>query len=140
MLKVRLLSHHARLPTRGSTDAAGYDLYTPEAFDLAPGTSHVVDLLIAVEIPRGWFGKIESRSGYGFVHGVEAFGGVIDSDYRGSVKVRLNHRGEQPLRVEVGSRVAQMVLMPYAAFSIVQVRAMEPTERGEAGFGSTGGM
>ena len=137
-MNVQLLSIHSRVPTRASAHAAGYDLYTPKAFSLLPGESEIIDLKIALEIAPGWFGKIESRSSLGFKHDVFAFGGVIDSDYRGSVNIKLFHLGQQPLHVAQGHRVAQLVLLPCGQVSVNQVEAVAPTARGQGGFGSTG--
>jgi len=143
---MQVSTHGGIPPKRATHGAAGYDLYTPEGFTIRPGESVVIDLKIKLRIPGGYYGKIESRSGLGFRHGIVAFGGVIDSDYRGTVMVKLFHLGQEPLTVDPGDRVAQMVLNPHASFLVIPVAAVEPrhpaavepTARGESGFGSTG--
>ena len=138
LTSMQVSTHGGIPPKRATHGAAGYDLYTPEGFTIQPGESVIIDLKIKLHIPGGYYGKIESRSGLGFRHGIIAFGGVIDSDYRGTVKIKLFHLGQEPLTVAPGDRVAQMVLNPHASFLVVPVAAVAPTARGEAGFGSTG--
>lgn len=135
---MQVSTHGGIRPKRATHGAAGYDLYTPEGFTIRPGESVIIDLKIKLRIPGGYYGKIESRSGLGFRHGLIAFGGVIDSDYRGTIMIKLFHLGQEPLTVDPGDRVAQMVLNPHASFLVIPVAAVEPTARGEAGFGSTG--
>lgn len=135
---MQVSTHGGIRPKRATHGAAGYDLYTPEGFTIQPGESVIIDLKIKLRIPEGYYGKIESRSGLGFRHGLIAFGGVIDSDYRGTIMIKLFHLGSEPLTVDPGDRVAQMVLNPHASFLVIPVAAVEQTARGEAGFGSTG--
>ena len=143
---MQVSTHGGIPPKRATHGSAGYDLYTPVGFTIQPGESVIIDLKIKLRIPGGYYGKIESRSGLGFRHGLMAFGGIIDSDYRGTIMIKLYHLGSEPLSVGPGDRVAQMVLNPHASFSVMQVAVVEPRHpaaveqkaRGEAGFGSTG--
>ena len=135
---MQVSTHGGIRPKRATHGSAGYDLHTPVGFTLQAGESIIVDLKIKLRIPGGYYGKIESRSGLGFRHGLVAFGGVIDSDYRGTIMIKLFHLGSEPLTVAQGDRVAQMVLNPHASFLVIPVAAVEPTARGESGFGSTG--
>ena len=93
---MQVSTHGGIPPKRATHGAAGYDLYTPVGFTIRPGESVVIDLKIKLRIPGGYYGKIESRSGLGFRHGIVAFGGVIDSDYRGTVMIKLFHLGQEP--------------------------------------------
>ena len=101
-----------------------------------------VDTGLAFEVPPGWMLKIHPRSGLKFKHGVEAFSGVIDSDFRGSVRILLesayNHEYTPPLRINPGDRVAQASLVPSPRVTFTVVEQLSLTERGDAGFGSTG--
>ena len=135
---MNISTHGGYLPTRATDGSAGYDLYSTETFTLHPGETKIIDLKICMEIPSGWYGKIESRSGLGFTHGIIAFGGVIDSDYRGSVQIKLFHLGSRPLGLKKGERLAQMVVQRHASFSVNPVEAVGQTARGQGGFGSTG--
>ncbi|OGN96956.1 MAG: hypothetical protein A2Z77_00470 [Chloroflexi bacterium RBG_13_51_36] len=133
-LRVKLLHPNAKLPTR-SFDSAGYDLYCLHSHHIKSWAT--IPLGIATEIPHGYFGKILDRSGLAANFGLTVLGGVIDNDYRGEWKVILLNPGP-PITVEKGSRVAQVVFMPYGDFSINQVSELSDTYRGSSGFGSTG--
>ena len=135
---MQVSTHGGILPKRATHGSAGYDLYTPVGFTIQPGESVIIDLKIKLQIPEGYYGKIESRSGFGFRHGLVAFGGIIDSDYRGTIKIKLFLLGQEPLTVDPGARVAQMVLNSHASFSVIPAEALEQTARGQGGFGSTG--
>lgn len=102
----------------------------------------LVNTGLAFDIPPGWMLKIHPRSGLKFKHGIEAFSGVIDSDFRGSVMVLLesddDHEDTPPLRINPGDRVAQASLVPSPRVTFTVVEQLSFSERGEAGFGSTG--
>ena len=106
------------------------------------GNPVTVDTGLAFEVPPGWMLKIHPRSGLKFKHGVEAFSGVIDSDFRGSVRILLesadDHEYTPPLRINPGDRVAQASLVPAPRVTFTVVEQMSLTERGAEGFGSTG--
>ena len=106
------------------------------------GNPVTVDTGLAFEVPPGWMLKIHPRSGLKFKHGVEAFSGVIDSDFRGSVRILLesadDHEYTPPLRINPGDRVAQASLVPAPRVTFTVVEQLSLTERGEGGFGSTG--
>ena len=129
-----------------SDGAAGFDL--PAAFaspyrDVEPGRSWVFKCGIYLEIPRGYVGLVFCRSGLPFRHQVISHTGVVDSDYRGEMAVCLFNLGHQAIRVTRGDRIAQMVVVPapQVTFQPVASQAeLSDTERGERGFGSTGGF
>lgn len=131
----------AQIPTRGSAEAAGLDLYAcrPQCVVIKPGETVKIGTGIAVAIPNGFFGAIFARSGMATKMGLRPANcvGVIDSDYRGEVIVALhNDSGES--RVINGDKIAQLVIMPYVMpDGIDVVDDLDETERGAGGFGST---
>jgi dUTP pyrophosphatase len=132
-----LLSPGARLPKRAHPSDAGADLFSYETCDIYPGEQKLVDTGVAVKIPRGFGGFIYNRSSQGkkgisIPHSV----GVIDSDYRGNLKVLLKNIGEDPYKIEVGDRIAQLVIQPVQLFDFKDI--WNDTTRGTGGFGSTG--
>lgn len=161
-LKVKKLTPDAILPTRGSSQAAGWDLYSNEGYVLEGGETHLFHTGIAIEIPSGYFGAIYARSGLAIKEGLRPANcvGIIDSDYRGEICVGL-HSDAQEIeisrgynifteesyytahsdslkQIEKGQRIAQLVIQKYENIELVEVDELDETERGEGGFGSTG--
>lgn len=139
----------AIVPTYSTEGAACFDLFAATVNDydrigdvVYRGHPVIVDTGLAFDVPPGWMLKIHPRSGLKFTHGVEAFSGVIDSDFRGSVRVLLESAGdhyESPsLRINPGDRVAQASLVPAPRVTFTVVEQLSLTERGAGGFGSTG--
>ena len=136
----------AIVPTYSTEGAACFDLYAATVYELGDvvyqGHPVVVDTGLAFDVPPGWMLKIHPRSGLKFNHGVEAFSGVIDSDFRGSVRVLLESADDRdeipPLRVKPGDRVAQASLVPAPRVTFTVVEQLSLTERGSGGLGSTG--
>lgn len=137
-LRVKLLSQHARAPTRGTTGSAGYDLYACEAGTLEPRAGPLcVDMGIAIEIPPGHYGRIAGRSSLA-TRGVMVLAGVIDSDYRGPITVVLaNVHASLPYSFRAGDRIAQLIIERISTPEVAVVSELSPTERGAGGFGST---
>ena len=100
--------------------------------------SATFDTGVHMEIPRGYFGKIESRSGLNVRNDVVSCGGVIDADYRGSIVVKLYNLGSRPYTVHKGDRIAQLIIQPCALSKLEIVQELDETERNLDGFGSTG--
>ena len=128
------------MPRRAHFDDAGIDLLTPEGFTLRPGESRVVDLKVGFEIQSGISGKLESKSGLNVNHGIVCPGGVVDSGFRGSVKVRVLNTGYTDYRFMRGDKVVQMVLIPVLLADLNEVDELTPSESGRdnSGYGSTG--
>ncbi|KAI9361651.1 mitochondrial deoxyuridine 5'-triphosphate nucleotidohydrolase, partial [Zopfochytrium polystomum] len=137
-LKVKLLSDRARLPTRGSAGAAGYDLYSAVTTTIPPHSRSVVATDISVAIPAGTYGRVAPRSGLAVKHFIDVGAGVVDSDYRGPLGVVLFNFGGVPFDVQQGDRIAQLILEKYLVADAVVVDELDDTERGDGGFGSTG--
>lgn len=138
-LSVELRHDKARLPARHSRGAAGYDLCSVESVIVPPGGFALIDTGVAVKVPPGTYGRVAPRSGMS-VRGTSVGAGVIDADYRGTIRVLLfNHSTSHELSICEGDRIAQLVLEEIrAAAEVVQVDALDATERGSGGFGSTG--
>ena len=138
MLKIEKLEIDAIVPTLGSEGAAGFDLYLSGRGNIViyPGKQATIPTGIALDIPKGKVGIIKPRSSLA-LHGIDVLGGVIDSDYRGEVKVILINHGTGPMLFEPGDRIAQLVILDhYNEFEVVE--SLGDTERGSGGFGSTG--
>ena len=139
---VKRLSSGAKLPTYGSLEAAGADLYAclEQPVIIEPGASAWISTGIALEIPRGCAGLIYARSGMACKKGLAPANkvGVIDSDYRGEVVVVLHNHGDRPQKVESGERIAQLVITPVLTPAYEEVKELSSSERGAGGFGSTG--
>lgn len=151
-MKIKL-DDGAILPTRGHKTDAGLDLYSREDRSIyAMGTEILMnhqylpylhggecfDTGVHIELPPGYYGKIESKSGLNVKHNIVSCGGVIDEGYTGSIVVKLYNLGHETYEVHKGDKIAQLVIMPYATPDLEVVDALEDTERGDNGFGSTG--
>lgn len=139
---IKRLDPRAKLPTYGSADAAGADLYalTDGPVEIAPGQTVLIHTGLALAIPQGYVGLVYARSGLATKQGLAPANkvGVIDADYRGELMVSLhNHSGETRI-VESGDRIAQLVIAPYLTAQFQESSDLDNTERGAGGFGSTG--
>lgn len=142
-IRIKKVKENAKLPTSGSAFAAGYDLYAcMEAQEtvLAPHTTVMVGTGVAAAVPEGYFGGIFARSGLAAKQSLRPANcvGVVDSDYRGELKVALHNDSDQERRIENGERIAQLVVIPYLSLEFEEVAELDETERGEGGFGHTG--
>lgn len=147
-LRFMKLNDAAITPTRGSVDAAGCDLYTYEEVSIREGETKLVHTGIAIEIPDGYFGAVYARSGLATKQGLRPANcvGVIDSDYRGEIMVALHRDAKGGMfgdmfadhSIPAGTRIAQLVIQPYASVEFEEVEALSETERNAGGFGSTG--
>lgn len=126
------------LPEYGSEGAAGADLRASEAVVIPAGGRAAVPTALRVQIPPGHAGLVWPRSGLAVRHGIDTLAGVIDSDYRGEVRVVLVNHGEQPFAIAAGDRVAQLLVQRVEHARFASVASVEGTERGQGGFGSTG--
>ena len=141
-IRVKLLREGARLPTYGSAEAAGADLYAclEGSVTIAPGATAFLPTGIALEVPGGCAGLIYARSGLACKRGLAPANkvGVVDSDYRGEIIVALHNHGNTPQTVENGERVAQFVITPVLTPAYEVVEELSDTARNQGGFGSTG--
>ena len=141
-VKVKKLHPNAKLPSYGSAEAAGADLYAclEETVTIAPGEIFWVPTGIALEVPKGCAGLVYARSSMGAKRGLAPANkvGVVDSDYRGEIRVVLLNHSKQPQILEPGERVAQFVITPVLQPQYEEVEELTDTTRGSGGFGSTG--
>ena len=139
-ISLRKLDKELPTPSRAHTGDAGLDLYARHPVRLEPGERTTVDTGVAVAIPSGHAGLVLARSGLasGYGIGVVNGPGLIDAGYRGEIRVVLVNLGAQRVDIARGDRVAQLVIVPVVVVGIEVVESLEETERGEAGFGSSG--
>lgn len=141
-VNIKKLNEKATIPTYGSVEAAGADLYAciDEALTIKPGETFLVKTGLAMEIPQGLVGLIYARSGLASKKGLAPANkvGVIDSDYRGEVMVALHNHSNVEATIEPNERIAQIVFAPYVAANFNVVDDLNDTVRGAGGFGSTG--
>ncbi|HSD30009.1 MAG TPA: dUTP diphosphatase [Vicinamibacteria bacterium] len=133
-----LVGEGGSLPEYSSTGAAGADLRASEAVEIAPGARTAVPTALRLQIPPGHVGLVWPRSGLAVRHGIDTLAGVIDSDYRGEVRVVLVNHGDEPFRIERGDRVAQLLVQRVERAAFAAVASIADTDRGEGGFGSSG--
>jgi len=130
------------LPEYKSAGASGADLLAAVTRDtlLAPGERKLIPTGLTLQLPRGYEAQIRPRSGLAAQHGVTVLNapGTIDADYRGELKVLLINLGKEPFTVKRGDRIAQIVFQPATRAAFIPQAAVEKTERGGGGFGSTG--
>ena len=141
-IHVKILRQGAKLPTYGSMEAAGADLYAclEASVTLQPGATAFIPTGIALEVPKGCTGLIYARSGLACKRGLAPANkvGVVDSDYRGEILVALHNHGAEAQTVENGERIAQFVITPVLTPAYVETEELTDTVRNAGGFGSTG--
>jgi len=137
-IKVQKQHPDAQLPVRGSEHAAGADIRCLEGFILEPGERKLVSTGLAIEIPHGYYGRVAPRSGLAVKHGIDTLAGVIDSDYRGELRILLINLGSAPVAFDPGDRIAQLIIETAAACDYEWTEDLSDTARGDGGFGSTG--
>lgn len=139
---IKLLNDKAIMPTYGSLDAAGADLYAniDETEALLPHETKFIKTGVAMAIPKGLVGLLFARSGLASKRGLAPANkvGVVDSDYRGEILVALHNQSDIEQSIEPGERIAQMAFIPYVKGNFEVVENLEETIRGDGGFGSTG--
>jgi dUTP pyrophosphatase len=137
---VKRLDPGLPLPTRARGGDAGVDLYAAEPVRLQPGARATVGTGVAVAIPAGFAGLVTPRSGLAQRHGLGVVNapGVVDSGYRGEIRVILVNHGAEPISLARGERIAQLLVVPVESQGLLEVEELPASERGEGGFGSTG--
>jgi dUTP pyrophosphatase len=139
-LKISRLDPAAKLPSYAHPGDSGLDLFAVEALELAPGRSGMVKTGIAIELPAGHEAQVRPRSGLALNHSITVLNspGTVDEGYRGELRVILINHGAQPFKVEIGAKIAQMVIAPVTTVEVVESGALTDSSRGTGGFGSTG--
>lgn len=141
-VRIQQVDAELPLPAYAREDDAGLDLYAAETLTLAPGARALVPTGIALAIPPGFAGLVLPRSGLALRHGVTILNtpGLIDAGYRGEVKALLINHGQEPVTLNRGDRIAQLVVQRVEHVTLAAVDALAPSVRGAGGFGSTGGV
>lgn len=141
-IKIKKIKPDAVIPTRGSSSAAGYDLYACIENDIVikPNENVKIGTGLAIAVPDGYFGAIFARSGLAAKQNLRPANcvGVADSDYRGEYIVALHNDSNESRIIKRGERIAQLVVMPFLPVEFLEVDELDETARGEGGFGSTG--
>lgn len=136
-LRVKRINNQARLPCYHHKGDAGLDLFSNIDLVLGPGEVKPIPTGIKVAIPEGYVGLVWDKSGIS-LKGVHRLAGVIDSGYRGEVRVVMVNLGREPFIVTVGMKVAQLLVQPVETAEVTEVEELDDTSRGEKGFGSSG--
>lgn len=141
-VKIKRLNDLAKIPTRGSDKAAGYDLYAATSYDIEiePHKTVLIGTGLSITPPEGYFGAIFARSGIATKRGLRPSNcvGVCDEDYTGEYIVAMHNDTNEVQVVGAGERIAQLVFLPYINAEFEEVDKLTETERGAGGFGSTG--
>lgn len=138
-VKVAKLTTCATMPTKGSKFAAGFDLYSAYEYTIPPHGKVVAKTDLQIQVPAGTYGRIAPRSGLAARHHIDIGAGVVDADYTGNVGVVMfNHDPNKDFYIKKGDRIAQLVCEKIEHPELEKVTTLEPTERGQKGFGSTG--
>ena len=137
-LSFKRLDPKATLPTRGSSHAAGLDIFSIEDVVIEPKQRALVSTGIAVAIPAGYYGRVAPRSGLATQKGLDVLAGVIDCDYRGEVRCLLYNSGDEAIHLPAPSKICQLIIEKIITPSAVWTDEISNTDRGSGGFGSTG--
>lgn len=138
ILRFSKLTENAFTPTRGSSEAAGYDLHSAYDYTI-PAQGKMVALTdLQIALPDGCYGRVAPRSGLAAKHFIDVGAGVVDQDYRGNVGVVLFNFGQNEFEVKKGDRIAQLILERIFIPDLLEVPTLDGTSRGSGGFGSTG--
>ena len=141
-IKIKKLTETATIPTCGTEESAGYDLYgdNDDVIQIAPHSTIKIPTGIAMAIPSGYFGAVYARSGLATKKGLRPSNcvGILDADYRGNVIVALHNDTDELMEVNPHERVAQLIIQKFEPIVFNEVEELDETERGVGGFGSTG--
>lgn len=137
-LKILKINSEAKIPNYANEDDAGLDLYSAEDFVLKPGERRAVETGVKMEIPEGYVGLIWDKSGLALNDGIKTMAGVVDSGYRGEIKIVLINLSNQDFEIKKGQKIAQMLIQKIEHPEIEIVEFLSESGRGEGGFGSTG--
>jgi dUTP pyrophosphatase len=137
-LSFKQLDARAVLPTRGSAQAAGLDIYTIEDLIIKPGGRELARTGLAVAIPAGYYGRLAPRSGLATKQGLDTLAGVIDADYRGEIGCLLYNAGDEAIHLPAQSKICQLIIEKILTPQPVWTDDLTDTDRGSGGFGSTG--
>ncbi|MHC1722595.1 MAG: dUTP diphosphatase [Aminipila sp.] len=139
-LKIKKLNPNAIIPNHSHEGDAGLDLYSINKCEIDPGEIKLINTGISIELPQNTEAQIRPRSGLALKNGITVLNspGTIDEGYRGEIGIIIINHGKESFKVEIGMKIAQMVIKPIIKVIIEEVEEISYTERGQCGFGSTG--
>lgn len=137
-IKFKKLTSTATEPTRERSTDAGIDLYASTKIRIPANNRETVSTGYAVAIPEGYYGQVQERSGYSLKNTLILKAGVIDSEYRGEIKLVFQNSGDYPIMIEAGDKIAQLIIHKLPKLNIQFVSELDTTDRGTKGFGSSG--
>jgi len=137
-LKIKRIHPDATIPKYAHEGDAGFDLCSVENYLLNPGEKVIIKTGLQIEIPENYFGNIRDRSGLVAKHGIHTLAGIIDSPYRGEIKVAAINLGKESYPITKGDRIAQMIIQKFAYCDFEEAKELSKTSRGTGGLGSTG--
>lgn len=137
-IKIKLLHPDAKLPSYAHATDIGLDLFARETYTLVPGERRIFFVGFALEIPEGYAAIVKDKSGLPKLHGLHIMGGVYDPGYRGEYNVNLINLGTEPYTVEIGQKIAQLLIIPVARVTLDEASDLSHSSRAEGRFGSTG--
>jgi len=137
-IKVKKIEEQAIVPTRSNSDDAGWDLYSITTRPIAPSQRVTIRTGISLQIPEEYVGLIWPRSGMSVKNGIDVLAGVVDSGYRGEIKVCLLNTSREWMDIKEGDRIAQILFQEVPHFQLQEVEILQNSDRGQGGFGSTG--
>lgn len=137
IVNFKKLNEEAKKPSRAHDSDAGNDLYSTEYCLIPPGATRLVGTGVAFELPDSHYGQVASRSGLAS-KGIFTIGGVVDSSYRGEVKVIMHNSSVETFEVQKGMKIAQLIIVAIAHPTLHEVTELDDSKRGSSGFGSSG--
>ncbi|MBI3671746.1 dUTP diphosphatase [Candidatus Azambacteria bacterium] len=138
IVKFQKISDDAKVPAFAHKGDAGMDVFSFESLELLPGEIKAVATGVKMEIPEGYVALVWDKSGLALKNGVKTMGGVIDSGYRGEIKIIMTNLSKEVLKIEKGQKIAQMPIQKFESPEVEAVSELSETKRGDGGFGSTG--
>ena len=138
MIQVKLLTENSKVPTRNTPTDAGLDLYSSETALIRGREWKAISVGISISIPDGFYARIAPRSGLAYKHGLDVFAGVVDSGYRGEIKVILYNAGKKDYLINIGDKIAQLIIEKCYIWDTLIVNELNSSEREANGFGSSG--
>ena len=137
-IKIKKISSDAKLPQYANEHDAGMDFFSNEECIIKPGERKLLSTGISMAIPQGQVGLICDKSGLAVKHGLKTMAGVVDSGYRGEIKIVVHNLSDKDYLVEKGNKIAQMLIQRIEQKELLEVEELDETQRGEGGFGSSG--
>lgn len=137
-VKIRKINKDAKIPQYAHKGDAGLDLFSVADISMRPMHRTAVPTGIEIEIPKGYVGLVWDKSGLALKEGVKTMAGVIDSSYRGELKVVMVNLSSKILKISKGMKIGQLLIQPITIVKIIEAKALKETKRGKRGFGSTG--